>query len=245
MDYRLALICGTDIPVEKCQLVIHQPRINEISLIGERSFFSGVQCLCLYKNMFVEGNSDLLTINNFHIFMTIMQEKEAKDKKEATKQVLTLLFPNYKILFTPKSLIFQQQDAENIIVDETNFEDLQEVFRKIFCMTNAPMDQQAFNPGGDKAQEIAKKLMRGRERIAAEKQETNSSVFTQYMSSLSIGCSLNLQDLTQLTMFQLYDLVERYMLWTNWDLDVRVKLAGGKTENKAENWMKNIHGKEQ
>jgi hypothetical protein len=35
-----------------------------------------------------------------------MQEKEAKDKKIATRQVLTLLFPDYKILFTPNSLVF-------------------------------------------------------------------------------------------------------------------------------------------
>ena len=47
-----------------------------------------------------------------------MQEKEAKDKKAAVKGVLTLLFPEYKILFTPNSLLFQQQDKENIIIDE-------------------------------------------------------------------------------------------------------------------------------
>jgi hypothetical protein len=30
--------------------------------------------------------------------------------------------------------------------------------RQIFCMKNAPMDQVAFNPAGEKAKEIAKKL---------------------------------------------------------------------------------------
>jgi hypothetical protein len=42
MDTRLALICGTDVPVPECQLTIHQPRISEISLIGEADFFSGI-----------------------------------------------------------------------------------------------------------------------------------------------------------------------------------------------------------
>ena len=243
MDCRLALICGSDIPVEKCQLVIHQPSLKEISLIGEQDFFIGVQCLCLYKNMFVieQGKDVLSDINNFQIFMMIMQEKEAKDKKKATKQVLTLLFPDYNILFTPNSLLFQQQDKENIIIDENNFEILQEAFRLIFCMKNAPMDQVAFNPQGKKAKEIADKLMRGRERIAAEHKENNTSVFSQYMSILSIGLSMQLLDLTQLTMFQLYDLFERYTLWVNWDLDVRMRLAGGKPDDKPDNWMKNIH----
>jgi hypothetical protein len=42
MDIRLALMCGTDIPVPECQLIVHQPRIKEISYIGESDFFAGV-----------------------------------------------------------------------------------------------------------------------------------------------------------------------------------------------------------
>ena len=158
MDHRLALLTGIDIPVPECQLTIHPPSIKEIALIGDKDFFAGVQCLCLYKSMFVEDKNVLSDINNFQIFMMIMQEKEAKDKKAAVKGVLTLLFPDYKILFTPNSLLFQQQDKENIIIDENNFEILQEVLRQVFCMKNAPMDQVAFNPAGEKAREIAKKL---------------------------------------------------------------------------------------
>ena len=243
MDYRLALMCGSDIPVPQCQLVIHQPSLHEISLIGEQDFFIGVQCLCLYKSMFINEDKNLLSdINNFQIFMMIMQEKEAKDKKAAVKQVLTLLFPSYKVLFTPNSLLFQLQDsAENVIVDENNFEILQEILRQVFCMKNAPMDQVAFNPVGEKAKEIAKKLQRGRERIAAEHNDKNSSTFSQYLSTLSVGLHMPLQPLTELTMFQLYDLLERYMLWVNWDLDLRMRLAGGKPDKSPDNWMKNIH----
>ena len=236
-------MCGSDIPVPQCQLVIHQPSLHEISLIGEQDFFIGVQCLCLYKSMFINEDKNLLSdINNFQIFMMIMQEKEAKDKKAAVKQVLTLLFPSYKVLFTPNSLLFQLQDsAENVIVDENNFEILQEILRQVFCMKNAPMDQVAFNPVGEKAKEIAKKLQRGRERIAAEHNDKNSSTFSQYLSTLSVGLHMPLQPLTELTMFQLYDLLERYMLWVNWDLDIRMRLAGGKPDKSPDNWMKNIH----
>ena len=193
--------------------------------------------------MFINEDKNLLSdINNFQIFMMIMQEKEAKDKKAAVKQVLTLLFPSYKVLFTPNSLLFQLQDsAENVIVDENNFEILQEILRQVFCMKNAPMDQVAFNPVGEKAKEIAKKLQRGRERIAAEHNDKNSSTFSQYLSTLSVGLHMPLQPLTELTMFQLYDLLERYMLWVNWDLDIRMRLAGGKPDKSPDNWMKNIH----
>lgn len=241
MDYRLALMCGTDIAVPECQLILHQPSISEISMLGEKDFFIGVQCLCLYKSMFIsEDKIDLSDINNFQIFMTIMQEKQAKDKKKATIQTLSLLFPNYKVLFTPMSMILEQGE-NSVIIDENNFEQLQEVFRLIFCMKNAPMDQVAFNPQGAKAKEIAQKLMRGRERIAAEHNDANSSSLSQYLSVLSVGLHLDLESLIKLTMFQLYDLIERFSLWTNWDLDIRSRLAGAKPEDKIDNWMKNIH----
>lgn len=242
MDYRLSLICGTDMLIPECNLVAHQPRIKEISFIGESDFFIGAQTLCLHKTMFIEDKTVLDSINNFQIFMTIMLQDETKDKKANILNVLNLLFPSYKVNVTPNSLLFMKEGVPPITVDGNNFEALQEVLRLIFCMHNGPMDQQAFNPANDKAREIAQKLMRGRQRVAAQNGNSNVSVFSQYMSILTIGLgSMSLQDLTNLTMFQLYDLMERYTLYTAWDLDVRQRLAGGKPEGTPDNWMKNIH----
>lgn len=241
-DPRLAMICGSDIPVPSCQLIIHQPRLEEIALIGERDFFAGAQTLCLHKTMFIEDKNLLLTTTNFQIFMMIMSEKQARDKKEAVKQVFTLLFPDYKIYFTPKSLVFQHKDAEEqILIDASNFEDFQACLREIFCMNDGPMDQQAFNPANDKAKQIADKIMAGRKKVAEIKGTANVSVFTQYISMLTIGLHISLLELKQLTMFQLYDLVERFMLYINWDIDLRSRLAGAKPDEHPENWMKNIH----
>ena len=106
-DIRLALMCGTDIPIPQLQLTLHQPRIKEIAFLGESNFFIGVQCLNINRSMIMQDKNLLVNTNNFQIFMTIMSEPEAKDKKDATKQLLSLIFPNYKTLFTPRSLILQ------------------------------------------------------------------------------------------------------------------------------------------
>ena len=241
MDTRLVLMCGTDYPVPECQLIIHQPCIKEISFIGESDFFSGIQCLCLNKSMFIKDESLLADTNNFQIFMTIMSEKEAIDKKIAVQQVCTLLFPKYKVLFTPRTIIFNGE-GQSIQIDENNFEFLQEAISNICCLKTGPMDQQAFNPADAQAREIAEKLMRGRQRVAAQKGQSNISIFSQYLSILTVGLdSMSLQDAMDLTIFQLYDLVERYMLYINWDMDIRCRLAGGKPDNQPDNWMKNIH----
>ena len=241
MDTRLLLMCGTDYPVPECQLVIHQPSIKEIALIGESDFFTGIQCLCLNKSMFIKDESLLETTNNFQIFMTIMSEKEAADKKVAVQQVCMLLFPKYKLMFTPNSMILTNGDQTSMI-DENNFEFLQSALSDITCMKSGPMDQTAFNPANAKAKEIADKLMRGRQRVAEQKGQSNISIFTQYLSILTVGISsMSLNDLKDLTMFQLYDLVERYMLYVNWDMDVRCRLAGGSPDSQPDNWMKTIH----
>lgn len=241
MDTRLTLMCGTDFPVPECQLVIHQPRIKEIALIGEQDFFSGIQCLCLNKSMFVKDETVLQNTNNFQIFMTIMSEKEAADKKIAVQQVCTLMFPKYKVIFTPRSMLFTRE-GQTCQIDENNFEFLQEAISNICCMKTGPMDQTTFNPANAKAREIAEKLMRGRQRVAAEKGQSNISIFSQYLSILTVGLhSMSLQDMMDLTMYQLYDLIERYTLFINWDMDIRSRLAGGKPEGQPENWMKSIH----
>ena len=57
--------------------------------------------------------------------------------------------------------------------------------------------------------------MRARQRVAAQKQDGDGSVFSQYVSSLSIGLHMPLKDLLDLTVYQLYDLIERFNLFTN------------------------------
>ena len=233
-------MAGTDIPVPECQVVLHQPSISDISFIGEEEFFIGVQTLCLSKTMFIEDERVLEEVNNFQIFMTVMNDKSTADKKAAVKKVLSLVLPKYTVMITPKTILVKD-NADSFMIDEDNFEPFQEALKLIFCAKTGPMNQQAFNPANAKAKEIAEKLMRGRQRVAAQKGELNASVFSQYLSILTIGLHIPLTELLKTTMFQLYDLMERYTLYINWDIDIRSRLAGGKPENQPENWMKNIH----
>lgn len=241
-DIKMALIAGTDIPIPECQLTLHQPSIQEIALIGDEDFFIGIQTLSVNKNMINDQDKiPLEDLNNFHIFMMIMQDKGLSDKKQAVQAVLSLICPSYKISMTPRSLVFSKNE-EILTIDETNFDYLQNVIKQVFCINSGPMEMQSFNPSNRKAKEIADKLMRGRQRVAAQKAGQNDSIFVQYVSVLTIGInSMSLKDCLSLTMYQLFDLVERYSLYLNWDLDIRSRLAGGKPDKQADNWMKNIH----
>lgn len=239
-DIRLALICGTDIPIPAIQGVIHQPKIKEIALLGESDFFIAVQCLNVNKDFLSQDKTLLQNTSNFQIFMTIMSEKETKDKRHATQQLLSLLFPKHNVMLTPRSILMQGE--QSFMIDESNFDAVQEVLKQIFCISNKNNQQAGFNPANDKAREIAEKLMRGRQRVAELNGTANASIFSQYLSILTVGLSsMSLQELMDLTMYQLYDLVERYQLYISWDIDIRSRLAGAKPDDKPDNWMKNIH----
>ena len=238
-DYRLALMTGVDIPIPELQITIHQPTIKEISMIGEQDFFIGIQMLCIDKKMYIEDENLLDNTTNFQIFTAMLNEQQMADKKQAVQQVLTLLFPQTKIIFTPRSILLNI-NQENIIIDEGNFEQLQDVLIQQFCLQGSGQEQ--YNPKDKKAREIAQKLMKARQKVAKLKATENSgSMFTQYLSILTIGTSLTLKDAMELTMYQLYDLIERYSMYLNWDIDIRSRMAGAKVDKPVENWMKQIH----
>ena len=83
--------------------------------------------------------------------------------------------------------------------------------------------------------------MKARQRVAEEKGESEGSTLSTYISSIAIGQNLSINEISEYTIFQLYDTMERYQLYMAWDLDIKSRLAGGKSEDKPENWMKNIH----
>ena len=208
MDNRLALMTGTDIPIPECQLIIKQPRIKDISFLGETDFFIGVQTLSINKSMVVvEDKSVLDQINNFQVFMTVINEKEMQDKRKKVEAVFQL-FGLGKPSYTPQSLILTDNNNETHLIDANNFDYLQEAIKLVTCAQNGPMDQQAFNPSDDAARKIAEKLMRGRQRVAAQKGSSTSSAFSRYLSVLTVGLHIPLQQLAECTMFQLYDLME-------------------------------------
>lgn len=239
-DYRLALMTGVDIPIPELQLALHQPTIKEISMVGEQDFFIGIQMLCVKKEMYIQDESLLASTTNFQIFMTMMNEQQVADKKQCVLQVLSLILPNHQVVFTPRSIILKNGDVITNI-DEGNFETLQQVLIQQFCLQGSGQEQ--FNPQGEKAREIAQKLMKARQRVAQQKSQNNSgSMFGQYISILTVGLgSMTVKDCITLTMYQLYDLVERYSLYINWDLDIRAKLAGSTDNKPVDNWMKQIH----
>lgn len=248
---RLQLMTGVDIAVPEIQASIHQPTIKEISYLGETIYFSIMQSFCFNKDILIaanpQGKNALTQMNDFQIFMMLMLDPRNPDKAKRQNElisVLTILFPGYVVQFLPNGIFFNnQQIKHNFTLDERNFDAIKFVLNNIAGLNNTTGAQNStFNPTNKAAAAIAAKLMKGRERVAKDKGFTADGVLARYVSILTIGLhSMSLNDCLNLTVYQLYDLVERYGLWVGWDLDIRSRLAGGKPDSKPDDWMKDIH----
>ena len=240
---------GTDIPIPELQTSLHQPTIKEISYIGETEYFEALQLLCFNKQVVLaanpQGSSALNTMNNFEIFMTLITSPEVNNsaqKKNNILSVFAILFPSYTAQFLPRSIFFNNPETKhNFTLDENTFDAFQKVMLNVGGLNNSTGGQNAnFNPVGERAAQIAAKLMKGRARTAQSNGDS-TGVLARYVSILTIGLnSMSLTDCLNLTVYQLYDLIERYGLYISWDLDIRSRLAGGKPDGKPDDWMKNI-----
>lgn len=244
-DSRLALMTGIDFPIPDCHLIIHQPTLKEIAFIGEDEYYTGLQTLCLRNSMFGQaddGKSLVSAYSNFQIFMAIMKGKETLDKRKSVQQILMLFFPDYQVEFIDAdSMTFFDKKGDGILIDNTNFEKLQETVRQVACIGNSAGEEQDYNPADTRARKIAEKLKMSRQRMAEQKSNSHFSILTRYISSLSVGLKMPLDAVSNLTLYQLYDLLERYSLYQAWDLDLKARLAGATGDSKVEDWMKNIH----
>ena len=112
----------------------------------------------------------------------------------------------------------------------------------MFCLSKRNKDAPDYNPLGQRAKVLAEKLKKGREKAAAVKSgQQKVAIFSRYISILSVGEKKNMNDLLQLTVYQLFDEFKRYELKEQFDLNMKARLAGARDLEDAENWTKDLH----
>lgn len=245
-DINLALMAGVDIPIPELELIVHPPTIRDIAFMGETDFFQGMTYLCINKEVLVQDETVLQDFNNFQILMRVLEQSQDKNKKKILATLLMLLFPDYKVAIMPNSIIFTKPEQSPIMIDENNFDTFQNVIKEVLCVSNIFQGKNiVYNPEGSRAKKIADKIAIGRKKVAAQKarSEGDSSILTRYISILSIGPHIPVQESIQYNLFQLFDQMERYSAYIEWDVDLRVRLAGGKPDKQVETWMRNLYKK--
>lgn len=243
MDYRLPLMVGIDIPIPELQLTVHIPTMSDIAYMGEQNFFMAVQYLCLEKEALIQDETILSTLSNFQVLVKVLQQSKDSDKKNAVITLLKLLFPEYGASITKNSILLVKVGEDTKLIDDSNFDVFQKVIKEVLCVNSLFQGENIiYNPANDLAKKIADKMMRGRRKVAEIKGgNSNVSVLTRYISILSIAQGIPIDCFGKYNMFQLFDAMDRYTKKTEWDIDMKVRLAGGKPDKQVETWMNDIH----
>ena len=247
----LTLISGIDVPIPEIGVNIHQPTIREIAYIGEKSFYEAAQTIIIQKEDFINGLENitqedkiaLSQMSNFEIFLKLVEANPLSSTK--VQMLLSLLFPDFNSSIEERFIfLVNPKEQKNILINDSNFEILQEVITTILCLQSGNTKEE-FNPQGDRAREIAEKIKRGRERAARLKGEKRqqSNFLSKYISGLGIGTNtLNIHNVLDLTLYQLLNQLERYGLYTQYNISIQAKMAGAKDVEDVD-WLKDIENK--
>jgi hypothetical protein len=130
--------------------------------------------------------------------MKVISDPRAIEKKECFKQALSLFFPNFSVEFLPESILLIKEGSAGVI-DDNSFDIIKNLIMEICCLKGS--GKGGFDPVGKKAEEIAKKLLEARKKVAKEKGEEDSSMFVTYMSCASIALHIPIQTVADYTLF--------------------------------------------
>jgi len=241
MENELLLLSGNDIPFAQARINVHQPKIKEIAFIGEEAFHLGVQFLNFSKDtLSIQDKTVLKDKSDFEIFMAIANNKDSKKFKTNAILVLNLLFPDYQIKFSPEGIFFKKEEFESGITD-FNFDIFKDILSNIFCLKHRDLDNDKYNPADDRAKKIAEKFNKAKQRKNKNISSEKIAIFSRYVSILAIGLKKDMNELMNYTVYQLFDEYHRFKLKQDFDMYIKMKLAGASDIEEVEDWMKDIH----
>lgn len=242
----LSLLTGADIPFPEGRLVIHQPTIKEIGFIGENVFFLGCGFLSFSKDILNNVDKNRLEkIDDFNILMSIMIGKNSDDSLkiniESAQRVLLLLFPNNDITFEAAQIKIGEG-----FINKDNFVKFKQILKEMFQLSfKNDGVQKEYKPANNAAAAIAEKLKKRHEKLAKDSgvDSNNIQIFGRYMSIISTYQGISFVELSQYTVFQLYDIFNRIQLKMAYDMAIQAKMAGAKDVKNPDDWMKDLYKK--
>ena len=245
MDNKLLLMSGENIPFIEAQTSIRQPKLREISLIGEQSFLSGSKTLTFNKNMLnVEDKTGLEDKTDFDIIMSIMCSKEKIEQKNDVTLLLSLLFPTCQIKYTNNEIILLDSNTNAVSrINNFNYEVFKDILSDMFCLNEIFEKDGGYNPVGRRAEKIAAKLQAAKDRKAkkAGGETTKVAIYSQYVSILAVGEYKNINELMDYTIYQITDEFKRFQKKVAYDMNIKARLAGVTDLDDVDNWMEDIH----
>ena len=220
-DQTALYLSGQDIPIQECNIIIHQPTIKQIVLFKETSFINAVQ---LFGNIdeniqkIRENNPLMNEYSDFQLLMAMLNQSD--DIKNNVNNFFELVFPHYTIEIRDTDISFYNGENRVGMINPFNYIVFCQTVNNLFGLSS----EKKYNPANKKAEELAEKFKKRAEILAKKKGKSNEapSLFASYISILAIGMNIDINILFNYTPFQLYDTFTRYWKKVSSDFYQRV-----------------------
>lgn len=240
-------LSGQDIFLEECNVVLTQPKIKDIVLLGEEDFLLCSQTFAKIDGLSIgirEENPVFQEASDFQIFLVMVKQQESL--YESMQKFFKMIFPMYEVKIDEGLINFYYEN--NIVgqIHNFNFIFVREMIQELFIPKIKGQEEIEYNPSNEKAKEIEKKLKAGRAKAAManmKDEDKNASLFARFCSVLSIGLSLDINTLYNCTPYQIFDMFNRYSLKIKSDFYSKVATTPFMDVSKMEqpeDWMGNL-----
>lgn len=227
-------MAGVDIPVPELGLTLRQPKIKDIAILGESDYFLALSIFRMSKETLKIQNDNVTDWSIFNEAQS--QQIEGTNVKVLLSNFLQLFSPT-KLIIGPRSLLIQS--GESIVnVEPEQFTDYQKLVLQIGGASLLTTPQEEFKPKNKRAAEIAEKMKKARAKVAALQPKPKSKGFLgRYVRGVAAVTSNSIEQVTNMTLLQLNDIMQTYLAWESYDLEIRSRLAGAKGDDKLEHWI--------
>ena len=227
---RLTLIGGAPIPIPELKTTIVQPTMNDIALIGEKKIYTYLSYFKIDKENVLDQITDpnliftLEQFDDFEIFLFFINNNT--EIQIGISTMLALLFNKLNKIEYNNSFIEIFFEEHSVIINNTMFDKINNIIAQIFCFDEDQIEKK------DNQNTLVKKINdKLKERNKKLSKQNNSSsdddIFSNLISVLAIGSNgLTLDDLMKMTPYQLINLMKRFGLYSQYNVQIQAMMQG-------------------
>lgn len=238
----LILTTGIEIPIPELQITLKQPSIREISLLNGQ-YFIALQLFSFDRQKLNIPKE--IEASQWDVLQVMFKQKiTGIDNIEVLILNFLQLFFKDKISFGPRS-IYLSSGGEIKNLEPEQFEILHPIIKEIGgeWLINASDEKDNFKPKNELAAKIAEKMKKARARLKKIKDaelpnsgKSQEDFLTKMVKVVALSTANSLDDILDMTLYQLNLLFTTSMQKEGYELDVQSRLAGAKNDKPLIHW---------
>jgi hypothetical protein len=243
---KLILESGCDLYINEIKEYMVQPTIKQISYVmqGEQQFLTILSTICTtivdieelsQNNDISQEELNLLAkISSFEYLIGLVSQKPYIFLYLV--QLFKLFFPNHILELNSEDedinikMIHKKDKDKYFIIDKNNYETIIFYIEQI-CNLHFDKHKNEYNPINEKARQIAEKLQQSKEKLQKLKKDNGAEYFYANLINLLRGTgNFDMNDLMNMTIYQLIQTYQRFMLYDGRHIQTIYHAAGADIE---------------